>query len=49
VKIITNLGAIAIRQGKRSEAAGFFRTALEIDPDDPTAKNWLANLEAEGL
>ena len=48
VKIISNLGAIALRQGRRSEAAGFFRTALEIDPDDPAAKNWLAGLGPEG-
>jgi tetratricopeptide (TPR) repeat protein len=47
VKVIVNLGAIAVRQDKRREAAGFFRAALEIDPGDPAAKSWLERLEAE--
>ncbi|MDA8426957.1 MAG: tetratricopeptide repeat protein [Treponema sp.] len=47
VKIISNLGALALKQGRREEAAGFFRTALEIDPSDPAAKNWLAQLESD--
>ena len=46
VKIITNLGVVAFRQGKRSEAAGFFRTALEIEPEDKTAASWLSKVEA---
>jgi tetratricopeptide (TPR) repeat protein len=45
VKIITNLGAIALRQGRASEAAGFFRAALEIEPDDAAAAGWLAEVE----
>jgi tetratricopeptide (TPR) repeat protein len=48
VKVIVNLGALAVRQDKRREAAGFFRTALEIDPSDPAAKSWLERLETEG-
>jgi tetratricopeptide (TPR) repeat protein len=48
VKVIVNLGAIAARQDKLREAAGFFRTALDIDPSDPAAKSWLERLEAEG-
>jgi tetratricopeptide (TPR) repeat protein len=46
IKVIVNLGAIAVRQDRRSEAAGFFRAALDLDPDDPAAKNWLERLEA---
>jgi tetratricopeptide (TPR) repeat protein len=46
VKIIVNLGAIAVRQDKLREAVGFFRTALDIDPSDPAAKSWLERLEA---
>jgi tetratricopeptide (TPR) repeat protein len=47
VKVIVNLGALAVRQDKRREAAGFFRSALEIDPSDPAAKSWLERLETE--
>jgi len=45
VKIVTNLGVVAFRQGRRAEAAGFFRTALEIEPEDRTAASWLARAE----
>jgi len=47
VKIIANLGALSYRQGRKEEAAGFFRTALVIDPDDELAKDWLAKIEKE--
>ena len=47
VKIITNLGVVAFKQGRRSEAQGFFRTALEIEPEDRAAASWLANAEGE--
>ena len=46
VKIIANLGALAFKQGKRGEATGFFRAALDIDPDDTLAADWLARLES---
>lgn len=45
VKIIVNLGALAHRSGKTGEAASFFRTALEIDPEDTPAREWLEKLE----
>lgn len=45
VKIITNLGVVAFRQGRRAEAAGFFRTALELEPEDRTAASWLERAE----
>lgn len=44
VKIIVNLGALSVRMGRAEEARGFFHTALEIDPDDRPAKDWLDRL-----
>ncbi|MDD3980607.1 MAG: tetratricopeptide repeat protein [Spirochaetales bacterium] len=44
VKIIVNLGALAHRMGKTGEARGFFMSALEFDPDDALAKDWLARI-----
>jgi tetratricopeptide (TPR) repeat protein len=41
IKIISNLGALALKQGNREEAAGFFRTVLELDPEDPLARELL--------
>jgi len=38
IKIISNLGVLAIKAGKKDEAAAFFRTVLELDPNDPLAK-----------
>jgi tetratricopeptide (TPR) repeat protein len=46
VKIIVNLGALAHRMGKWGEALGFFRSALEIDPDDALARNWMEKVES---
>jgi tetratricopeptide (TPR) repeat protein len=39
-KIISNLGIIASREGKHHEAAGFFKTVLDLDPNDPVAKRY---------
>lgn len=47
VKIISNLGIVALRQGRQAEAAGFFRTVLEINPEDQLAARQLAELEGE--
>jgi len=47
VKIIVNLGALALRSGRKGEAIGFFRSALEIDPDDSLARDWIDKAEAE--
>ncbi|MHB9292060.1 hypothetical protein Holit_01148 [Hollandina sp. SP2] len=38
VKIISNLGILALKTGNLQEAAGFFRTVLELDPQDPVAQ-----------
>ncbi|MDR0586738.1 MAG: tetratricopeptide repeat protein [Treponema sp.] len=40
VKIISNLGTLAVKQGRNAEAEAFFRAALELDPNDPVAKAW---------
>lgn len=45
VKLITNLGVVAYRQGRSAEALGFFRAALEIEPEDQTAATWLERAE----
>ena len=41
IKIISNLGVLALKAGKEDEAAAFFRTVLELDPSDPLAKHYL--------
>jgi Flp pilus assembly protein TadD len=38
VKIISNLGVLALKSGSKDEAAAFFRTVLELDPEDVIAK-----------
>jgi len=40
VKIISNLGVLAMKAGDTDKAAAFFRAVLELDPDDPVAKNF---------
>jgi tetratricopeptide (TPR) repeat protein len=40
IKVISNLAVIALREGKPDEASAFFRTVLELDPDDPVAKRY---------
>jgi len=44
VKIISNLGVLALKTGKKEEAAAFFRTVLELDGDDPVAKKFLEGI-----
>jgi tetratricopeptide (TPR) repeat protein len=41
VKIISNFGVLAGKAGDRQKAAAFFRTVLELSPDDPVARAWL--------
>jgi Flp pilus assembly protein TadD len=42
IKIISNLGVLALRAGNKGEAAGFFRTVLELEPEDPLARHYLS-------
>lgn len=44
VKVISNLGVVALRSGNKKEAAAFFRTVLELDPEDGIAKKYLEEL-----
>ncbi|GAB1455276.1 tetratricopeptide repeat protein [Spirochaetota bacterium] len=44
VKIISNLGVLARRQGREDEALGFFRTVLEFEPEDVLAKAQLDDM-----
>lgn len=46
VKVISNLGVLALRMGRKDEAAGFFRAVLELAGDDPIARGYLESLEA---
>jgi tetratricopeptide (TPR) repeat protein len=41
VKIISNLGVLALKNNEKEKAAAFFRTVLEIDNSDPVAKSYL--------
>jgi Flp pilus assembly protein TadD len=41
VKIISNLGVLAAKEGEKDKAAAFFRAALEIDSSDPVARQYL--------
>jgi tetratricopeptide (TPR) repeat protein len=43
VKIISNLGVLASKAGKRHEADAFFRTVLELEPGNALAKKFLEN------
>ncbi|MDR2477297.1 MAG: tetratricopeptide repeat protein [Treponema sp.] len=40
IKIISNMGVLAMKNGDHDEAAAFFRTVLELDPEDPVAKEF---------
>ncbi len=46
VKIISNLGILALKENQKEEAIGFFKTVLEIEPDDPIAQKYLSFLES---
>ena len=43
IKIISNLGVLAIRSKNRVEAAGFFRTVMDLNPQDPLALEFFSN------
>lgn len=44
-KIISNLGIVALRAGNQEEAEGYFRTVLEIDPNDRIAATYVEGIE----
>jgi Flp pilus assembly protein TadD len=43
IKIISNLGVLAVKSGNTVEAAAFFRAVHELDPEDAIANNYLGN------
>ena len=43
-KIISNLGYLNIKMGNKEEAKKYFKTVLEIDPDDKIASQALNSL-----
>ena len=45
IKIISNLGTISLKVGKTEEAKAFFRTVLDIYPEDTLAVEILKRLE----
>jgi tetratricopeptide (TPR) repeat protein len=45
VKLISNLGVLALKKGDNDEAAAFFRTVLELESEDPIALQGLASLQ----
>lgn len=44
IKIISNLGVLALKAGKPEEARGFFETVLEFEPGDPVAQGYLERM-----
>lgn len=45
MKIVSNMGILAVKTGNLEEAESYFKTALEIEPEDPVAKQYLIFLE----
>ncbi len=46
-KVIANLGIVALKDGNPDEAAGFFRTVLELEPEDRIAQAYLNQIADE--
>ena len=44
-KIISNMGILAMKQGRLDDARRYFATIRELDPDDPLAPRFLHQLE----
>ncbi len=47
VKVISNLGILALKEKNTDEALGFFRTVLEIAPEDKIAQQYLDYLTSQ--
>ncbi len=47
VKIISNLGILALKEENEEEALGFFKSVLEIAPDDPIAQQYISFLDSK--
>lgn len=46
-KIMSNLGILALKQGQVDEAEGFFHSVLDLEPEDPVAREYLDRLQAD--
>jgi tetratricopeptide (TPR) repeat protein len=46
VKVLSNLGVVSLREGKTHDAEVYFRLVLDIDPEDPVARDTLTRLGA---
>ena len=44
-KIISNLGYLSLKEGKPSDAAAYFQTVLEYDPNDTLAAAELLKMD----
>jgi tetratricopeptide (TPR) repeat protein len=47
VKVISNLGILALKEENEEEALGFFKSVLEIAPDDPIARQYISFLDSK--
>ncbi len=47
IKILSNLGVLALKQDNKDDAMGYFRVAQDIDPEDSVVKHYLQELEKE--
>ncbi|MFP4638745.1 MAG: tetratricopeptide repeat protein [Spirochaetaceae bacterium] len=45
-KIMSNLGILALKQGNVEEAEGFFHSVLDLEPEDPIAREYLERLQS---
>lgn len=45
LKIISNMGILSLKEGKKEEASGFFRTVLLLEPEDKIAAEYLKTIE----
>lgn len=45
-KIMSNLGILALKQGRVDEAEGFFHSVLDLEPEDPIARQYIDRLQA---
>ena len=43
IKIVSNMGILAMKTGDRAKAESYFRYALELDPEDPLARSFLGD------
>jgi Flp pilus assembly protein TadD len=45
-KIMSNLGILAMKRGNVEEAEGFFHSVLDLEPEDPIAREYIDRLQS---